>query len=171
MSLSYLYEFTAPAETSAATLEEFLREVEHEAKSLGFNPTLVINGAFDTPERREFSRRLGGSFIVEDERLKGVAIPVPDQLRDHDHVSGEGRLIPEHGVILVLTEGGAETCFGFFKFPKHVVDIHNAVLAETGLAGRWWFRDFVDSPDPRYRKIVERFVAAGYTKHVKDEFA
>ena len=84
MGLSFFYEFTAPADTSASVLEKFLREVEHGAKALGFDPTIVLNVPFDTPERREFANRLGGNFTLEDERLKGVAIPAPGQLRDHD---------------------------------------------------------------------------------------
>lgn len=172
MGLSYYYEFTAPAAVMAEELEEFLGGVEQLAKSLGFKPTTVLNVPFDTPERRQFASRLGGSFTLQDEHLKGVAVPAPDQLRDHDPVSGECRLIPEHGVVLVMTdEQGCEACFGFFKFPDHVIDIHGSILADTGLEGRWWFRDFVDSPDPRYREIVRRFEAAGYSNWVKDEFA
>jgi hypothetical protein len=52
-----------------------------------------------------------------------------------------------------------------------VIDIHGSILADTNLEGRWWFRDFVDSPDPRYRKIVEQFKARGFVHTVKDEFA
>ena len=44
MSLSYYYEFTAPAATTAGELEEFLRGVEQLAKSLGFAPTTVLRG-------------------------------------------------------------------------------------------------------------------------------
>ncbi len=66
---------------------------------------------------------------------------------------------------------GCKACFVFFKFPEHITDIHGAILADTGLEGRWWFRDFVDSPAPRYRKIVKRFEEAGYAKRVKDEYA
>jgi hypothetical protein len=172
MSLSFYYEFAAPASIAAEELEEFLREVEQLARSLGFAPTMVLNVPFDTPERREFSRRLGGSFMVQDQRLKGVVLPSPGQLCDHDQIAGEGRMISEYGVVLVVTdERGGEACFGFFKFPKHVVDIHGAVVAETGLGGRWWFRDFVNSPDPRYREIVRRFELVGFAKRMKDEFA
>ena len=172
MSLSYYYEFTAPTDIPPVKLEEFLRDVERSAKSLGFEPTTVLNVPFDTPERREFTLRLGASFTLQNERLKGIAIPAPDQLRDHDTVSGECRLIPERGVVLVVTdEHGCEVCFGFFKFPDHVIDIHGAILADTGLEGRWWFRDFVDSPDPRFRTIVNHFERAGYAKNVRDEFA
>ena len=171
MSLSYYYEFIAPADTPPAKLEEFLRDVERSAKSLGFEPTTVLNVPFNTPERRQFASRLGGSYTLQDERLKGVAVPAPDQLRDHDPVSGECRLIPEHGVVLVATdERGCEACFGFFKFPEHVIDIHGSILTDIALEGRWWFRDFVDSPDPRYREIVKQFAAAGYAKLVKDEY-
>ncbi len=172
MGLSFFYEFTAPAETPASELEAFLRDVENEAKALGFNPTIVLNVPFDTPERREFANRLGGNFTLQDERLKGVAIPAPGQLRSHDPISGECRVFSKQGVVLVVTdERGCESCFGFFKFPAHVTDIHGAVLADTGLEGRWWFRDFVDSPDPRYRTIVKRFEEREFVRVVKDEFA
>jgi hypothetical protein len=172
MSLSYYYEFTAPAATPATELEVFLREVEQTAKALEFNPTTVLNVPFDTAERREFASRLGGSFTLQDDRLKGISIPESGQLRDHNHVTGECRLIPQHGVVLVVTDKqGCEACFGFFKFPDHVIDIHGAILADTNLEGRWWFRDFIDSPDPRYRKIMEQFKAWGFVHTVKDEFA
>lgn len=172
MGLSYYYEFTAPAATPAAELEVFLREVEQLAKSLGFNPTTVLNVPFDTPERRQFATRLGGGFTVQDERLEGIAVPAPGQVSSHDPVSGECRLIPQHGVVLVVTdEQGCEACFGFFKFPEHIIDIHDVILADAGLEGRWWFRDFVSSPDPRYRGIVNRFNEAGFATRVKDEFA
>ena len=65
----------------------------------------------------------------------------------------------------------ASRASGFFKFPERIVDIHGGVLANTRLDGRWWFRDFVDSPDPRCRQIVQRFADAGYTASVSDEFA
>ena len=80
-------------------------------------------------------------------------------------------MIPEHGVILVVTdEAGCETCFGFFRFPADIVDIHGKSLVSTGLYA-WAFRDFVNSPDPRYREIIRRFEAAGYVERVNDEFA
>ena len=172
MGLSFFYEFTAPSDRAASELEAFLRDVEREAQALGFNPTTVLNVPFDTPERREFANRLGGNFTLQDDRLKGVAIPAPGQLRNHDSESGEGRLFPEHGVVLVATdERGCESCFGFFKFPERIIDIHGAILAVTGLEGHWWFRDFVDSPDPRYRAIVAKFSERGFVRVVKDEFA
>ena len=171
MSLSYYYEFTAPATVTADELETFLRDVEVDAQCLGFKPTTVLNVPFNTSERREFSRRLGSSLTVQDERLRGIAIPADGHIRCHDHVVGDGRVIPNHGVILVITdEHSCESCFGFLKFPKHVVNIHGKVLAETGIGDRWWFRDFVDSPDPRYRQIVQQFANAGFAASVKDEF-
>ena len=72
---------------------------------------------------------------------------------------------------VVTDERGCESCFGLFKFPERIVGINGNILAATGLDGRWWFRDFVDSPDPRYRQIVQCFADAGYTAFVKDEFA
>lgn len=58
MSLSFHYEFGAPAEMSAAQLEDFLCDVEREAQRLGFKPTTVLNVPFDTAERRQFANRL-----------------------------------------------------------------------------------------------------------------
>ncbi len=172
MGLSYYYEFTAPASTAAEQLEIFLRDVERIARGLGFAPTTVLNVPFDTPERQEFSRRLGGSQTVQDERLQGIALPAIGLVRDHDPASGECRVFPEHGVVLVVTdERGCETCFGFFRFPQHILDIHGNILATTSLEGAWSFRDFVDSPDPRFRQIVRRFAAGGFLKREKDEFA
>lgn len=172
MSLSYYYEFTAPATVTADALERFLRDVEVDAQRLGFAPTTVLKVPFDTSERRDFSRHLGGSLIVQDERLKGIAIPAAGQIRDHDLVAGDCRVIPTLGVILVVTaERGCETCFGLFKFPERIVDIHGNIIAEPGVGDRWWFRDFVDSPDPRYRQIVQRFADVGYVVAAKDEFA
>ena len=171
MGLSFFYEFTAPANTPASELEAFLRDIESEAKLLGFNPITVLNVPFDTPERREFANCLGSSFTLQDEGLKGVAIPAPGQVRNHDPILGECRLFPQHGVILVVAdERGREACFGFFQFPEHITDIHGAILADTGLEGRWWFRDFVDSPDPRYRVMVAKFSERGFVRSVKDEF-
>ena len=172
MGLSYQYEFTAPAATPASELETFLREVEQFATSLGFDPTTVLNVPFDTPERRDFSRHLHGSMYAEDERLKGVALPRADQVRDHDPFAGTARLIPERGVVLVVTnERKCETVFGFLQFPEQVTDIHGAVLAEPEFGKAWAFRDFVNSPDPRYRQIVAKFRERGFLRTVKDEFA
>ena len=172
MGFSASYEVTAPATVTADELETFLRDVELYAQRLGFGPTTVLNIPFDTPERRKFSRRLGGSLTVQDEGLKGIASPAAGQIRDHDLIMGDCRVIPTHGVLLVVTdERGCESCFGFLKFPARIVDIHGNILADIGLGGRWRFRDVVDSPDPRYRHIVQRFADADYAAFVKDEFA
>jgi hypothetical protein len=58
--LSYHFRFTAPATATAGELEAFLKKVERLASKLGFAQTTVLNLAFDNPERRKFSRRLGG---------------------------------------------------------------------------------------------------------------
>ena len=68
-------------------------------------------------ERREFSRRLVTGFPVEDERLKGVALPAPGMVWSHDQQHGAARVIPAKAVVLVLTdEHQSETIFGFFKY-------------------------------------------------------
>lgn len=170
--MTYYYQFTAPPTATTGELETFLRGLEQDARALGFEPVTVLNVAFDTADRREFARRLGSCVTVEDERLKGVVLAARELIRDHDPVLGECRVYPEHGVVLVVTdEHGCESGFGFFRFPAHVPDIHGNALADTGLNGAWWFRDFVDSPDPRFRQLVQRFAAGGFLKREKDEFA
>ena len=172
MGLSYYFSFTAPARTKPGDLETFLKSVEVEAKKMGFNPTLVLNAVFDTSERKEFARRLVTGYPIEDERLKGVALPAPGMVWNHDQQHGTARVIPNMAVVLVLTdERRCETIFGFFKYPEDIMDIHGKPIAKTGLKNRWISRDFVDSPDPRFREIVRLFANAGYVESEKDEFS
>lgn len=172
MSLSYHFRFQAPASASAGELESFLHGVEGYAKSLGFGPTTVLNVPFDSRERREFARRLGGGMYFESDCLKGDDALSPEDSSSHVRESGSCRLVPRVGVVLVVTdERGSETCFGFMKYPAAVRDIDGNALAETGQGDAWAYRNFVDSPDPRYRRIVERFAEAGYLAEEKDECA
>jgi hypothetical protein len=172
MGLSYHFSFSAPAKTKPADLETFLKTVEGEAKKLGFNPTLVLNATFDTPERKEFARRLVTGFPIEDERLKGVALPSPGKLWGHDPQYGTARVIPSRCVMLVVTdEHHCETIFGFFKYPEKITDLNGKIVAEIRLKNRWVSRDFVDSPDPRFRTIVRLFEEAHYLEFEKDDFA
>jgi hypothetical protein len=171
MSLSYQFTFSAPATATADELMMFLKRVEKEAQEMGFHPTMVLDAAFDTAERRAFARRLTTGLPLEDERLKGVALPRDAGAWEHNPHEGSCHVLPLRGVLLLVTdEHGAEIVFGFFQYPEAVKDIHGGTLAETGLGGRWYFRDFVDSPDPRFRKIVERFAEAGYVETVTDEY-
>ena len=136
-----------------------------------FRPTLVLNAAFDTPERRHFARRLTIGFPIEDARLKGAAIPADEAVWEHDPNEGACHLLPSIAVLLVVTDHeGCETLFGFFRYSEAVKDIHGHVLAETGLGGRWHSSQFVDSPDPRFREIVHLFAEAGFLESEIDEF-
>lgn len=58
MSLSYHFTLSAPATVSAEELVQFLETVEVDARNMGFEPTMVLNAVFDTPERRKFARRV-----------------------------------------------------------------------------------------------------------------
>jgi hypothetical protein len=171
MSLSYYYSFVAPANTSATSLKELLIRLEQEAQRMGFYPTLVLDAPFDTPERREFARRLTTGVRVEDQRLKNAILPADTAVWEHDEREGTCHVLPTHGVVLVVTdEHGCETVFGFFRYPETVKDIKGRVIAETRSSGDWQFSDFVDSPDPRFRKIVRLFADAGFLASEKDEF-
>jgi hypothetical protein len=60
--------------------------------------------------------------------------------------------------------------FGFLKYPGALKDLNGRDVVPTGIGYRWIFRDFVDSPDARFRKIVKRFAGAGYVEAERDEF-
>ena len=171
MSLSYYFTFSAPVTARADELLKFLESVEDEAKKMGFKPTMVLETVFDTPARREFARRVVPAIHIEDERLQGVVLPVPEQFRDYSPETGHCRLEAERAVILVVTdERGGETVFGFARYPETLRDIHGRELLKTQVGDKWHWQDFVDSPDPRYRQIVKRFTDAGYTEFEKDEY-
>jgi len=171
VSLSYRFEFAAPATAKAANLERFLRRAEALAKDLGFSPTLVLNAEFDTPERRQFARRLTGGCYIEAPELKNLPGVSSDDAARYQPETGSCRLVPQRAVVLVVTdERGCETVLGFFQWPGTLRNSLGEPVYSTGLAGRWSFRNFVDSPDPRYRQIVRLFANAGFLASQKDEF-
>ena len=172
MALSYHFSLSAPSSASAAVLEEFLRGVESKAKEMGFHPTMVLNAEFDSGKRREFSRRLTSGLFLEDPRLIGIVTPAKDQLWSHDPLNGSCRVMPKRAVVLIVTDyAGTEVCLGFFKYPEQIVDIHGRGIASTGLMGNWIQRDFVDTPDPRYRLLIRMFADSGFLESEKDEYA
>ena len=172
MALSYHFSLSASGSESATALERFLRKVEVNAKEMGFHPTMVLSAAFDTRNRRDFARRLTSGLFLEDPRLIGIVTPAKDQLWSHDPLSGVCRVMPKSAVVLIVTDAnGTEVCVGFFQFPEQIIDIHGKVIASTGMQGRWIQRDFVDSPDPRYRKLIRVFAESGFLESEEDEYA
>lgn len=172
MGLSYYFTLSAPASKKPAELELFLKSVEAQAKEMGFIPTLVLNATFDTRERRDFARRLTTGLFIEDPRLSGIVSPAPDQLWNHDPVAGSCRVMPQQAVFLVVTdERGRECFFGFFRYPENILNVHGKTIASTGLSRRWIQREFLDSPDTRYRKIIRLFADSGFLESEKDEYA
>ena len=171
MGLSYYYEFAAPADTSSEQLEQFLKAVEFKAKTLGFSPTSVLNVSFDTPQRRSFARRLGGGQYVEDERLRGEVRFSEGQVFNHNPSDGSVRLVPVRAITMVVTdESGCESSFGFMQFPDRLVDESGRTIMLLPTGNGWLFKDYIDSPDPRYRAIVREFEQAGYLVSSQDEF-
>jgi hypothetical protein len=172
MSLSYHFTFSAPATIRAAALEQFLGQAEQDARTLGFHPTLVLNATFETAEQKQFARRLTSGLRVEDERLKRVTLLDPSSVWSFDPEHGSCRLIPIQAVVLIVTdEQHRETVFGFMRYPDHLTGINGEPLIETPTAGRWFHRNFVDSPDDRFRRIVRKFDEAGFLEEERDEFA
>ncbi len=171
MGFSYHYSLCASASTTAATLARFLEKVEGDAKLLGFYPTIVVNGPFNTPERHNFARRVARGRIIEDSNLRGE-LDLPREICwSHYPDSGECRLGPTYGVVLVLTdERGVESVFGFFRFPEQIMDRAGKILAEVPNANEWSSGTFINSPDPRYRAIIRRFREEGYVASELDDF-
>lgn len=150
----------------------FLKGIEKKTQKMGFRPTFVFHGHFDTPERREFSRRLAMSIRVSDPRLQGVSLPLPEMVWDHDPVHGSCRITPQEGVILVVAdERQCESCFGFLRYPQKIIDLNGKVLANTGVGLDWVFEDFIKTPDPRYRQIVALFRERGFITEERDDYA
>ena len=167
MSQILRYQFRAPAETPAAELESFLRRVESEAQRLGFGPTAVINVQFDTAERAMVARRLAGALWLERERLH-----CPEPLDLTRYLTKDGLTLPPPlgGVLLIVAnESGDEACFGFMRYPESIQTGDGSVVVESGLGRSWFFENFVQTPDPRYRSLVQMFVEAGFAAKIHDD--
>jgi hypothetical protein len=172
MGLTFRFTLTAPATTTAAELEKFLKSVESEAQAMGFKPTQLFRASFDTKERKEFARRIHTTYLLTDERLTGVVLPSEKQAWRHDANSGDCWILPEQAVVLVVTdERQVEVVFAFALYSETLNDINGRPLVTIPVGGRWYFSDFTQTPDPRYRKLVNRFAEAGFLESAKDDFA
>jgi hypothetical protein len=172
MGLTYRFTFTAPATTTAAELEKFLKSVESDAQAMGFKPTQLFQATFDTKERRDFARQIRTMYRLTDDRLNGVVIPAENQVWRHNSHFGDCWILPEQAVVLVVTdERQMETVFAFARYTETLNDFNGRPLLKIPVGGRWYFSDFVQTPDPRFRKIVSRFADAGFLESATDDFA
>jgi hypothetical protein len=173
MGLTYHFRFEADATIKPAVLASFLRHVESDAKALGFSPTVVLDAPFDSDERRLFARRLTTGLLVEDARLRGVRLhPSMSFTAPPGIAEGQLRLCPEHGVLLIVTnERGAESAFGFFRYPLWILDSDRERVMPGPGNGAWSYQTFLKTPDPRYRRIVRHFSVAGFLREETDDFA
>ena len=109
---------------------------------------------------------------IRDERLKGVTLLDEDKVWSYDPGTGSVRLLPEKGVVLVVTDARrVESIFGFLAYPRQLLDLNGRVLLPEAGPDRWTYRGFVTSPDQRFRRIVRSFAEAGFLDSEKDEFA
>src|SRR5262247_1161683 len=100
MGLSYHFTFSAPESTAAAKLEDFLRGVEVEAREMDFDPTTVINGPFDTADRRAFARRITSGYVFEGTDLFHGGVPSKKEVWDYAPNGAWCRLAPKKAVFL-----------------------------------------------------------------------
>jgi hypothetical protein len=61
--------------------------------------------------------------------------------------------------------------FWFLSYPDELTDLNQIELAVVPHSGRWFFHNYVNTPDSRYRQIVKMFADAGFVKQEKDEYA
>ena len=158
MGLNFSFKLSAAQTVTAAELKRFLKSVETDAKTMGFEPTDVFVAEFKTQEQIEFARSIHVLFPIRDEKLKGVTLLSPEQVLDYQPSIGRCRVLPQQAVVLLVTdERKNETVFAFARYPKTLVDLNGRVLVEIPFGGCWHFEDFIQSPDPRFRKIIKRF--------------
>lgn len=169
MGLSYHYELGAPAGYAPDLLETFLLNVEGDARMMGFNPTVVRSGPFDTPERREFARRISRGLLVEDPRITRENF-ASDEIWQVG--AGFCRVAPSFGVFLVVTnDRGEEAIFGFFRYPEKIRSHKGAVEISVPRSSDWHSSWSLRSPDIRYRSLVRRFGEQGFLTSEIDDFA
>lgn len=171
MGLTYHFSFRAAGESTSGDLAGFLREVETEARSLGFSPTFLLDGPFDTAERVQFARRLTTGLPLEDPRLKDAQLSNQQAIWFHNPETGTCRVAPEYGVVLILTdERKMESVLGFFRYPLEIVDDDHQAVMNIPDAGDWMFSEFLKTPDQRYRILVRKFAEAGYLALEHDDY-
>jgi hypothetical protein len=170
MTLSFT--FTAPAKVTALDLQFSLWVVERQAKAMGFNITFDFGVSYKSSMLRDIAPELGTFFTVCDDKLKGLAMPCREQVLDHDLKTGCCRILPEEVETLMMTdEKGAWTFFCFGFYPETLNDTHGNPLVKIPIGGRWHFKNCIQSPDPRYRHIIQQFADTDFLESVSDDFA
>jgi hypothetical protein len=168
MSRSCYYTFTAPPTVTAQELEAFLNGVGVEAKAMGYQRTRVRNEVINTLEQRERARWIVRGLQVEDARLKHEIRLDEQQVWEFSPERGYCRVAPERAVLLELTdEEGYETRYGFAWYPAVLRDLQRQRLVKVPEGGQWFWRDYVQAPDPRFWKILRQFQEAGYLRERK----
>jgi len=174
MSLDYYYEFKAAPSNPIEDLRNFLTQVGEEALQLGFATAVTVNSVFRSVDQLQFARRICLLPVLTDARLKTADFSADPAVDRQDRKEGECGIFPVDGILLVVVnQTGLETTFGFLRFPKLIVgmdDNGTEVRMEYPVGSDWQFRQWVQSPDPRYRKLVSLFAAGGYLADERDDY-
>jgi hypothetical protein len=170
MGLTYRFKLTAPNTFSSDQLKAALLRIESEAQDIGFEPTTVLDAVFDTPERQQFCRRLThGLEFRSNSRIHAKL--EPNQVWDFDAEDGSCRIIPTHGVFLVVTdEREQEGIFGFLKYPPSLKMADDSAVL-TGAPQNWFFEDSLKTPDQKYRELIRLFMEEGFVEEEEDDYA
>jgi len=112
--------------------------------------------------------------VLTDAKLKTADFSADPSVDRQDRREGECGIFPVDGIILVVVnQAGLETTFGFLRFPKSITGVNDTgteVRIEFPVGPEWKFRYWVQSPDPRYRKLVSLFAASGYLAEERDDY-
>lgn len=172
MGLYYHFKLAAPKSVTTDRLEQFLKSVESAAHKMGFGPTFVLNGRFATQEQKDLARRITTGLRISNPRLKNVTLRDSSKVWEHNKTTGECRVVPEAGVLLILTdEQRQEIVFGFLSYPKVLLEQDSAEPIPVPTKGHWVFEQFLKSSDPRYRAIIRLFAAQGFLEHEMDDYS
>lgn len=161
---NYFFRFRVNEKIKARELERFLRKTV-EIKALNDDYFSAVS-FFKYPEQIQ---HFGRGFTVEDERLKGAALPTSARIYDHDPVAGTVMLRPKAGLVLAFEKkGDVVLSLGFLRFASTIRNVWGKVLGNFEFGHDWVFQGHLSRPHPRVLKLIAVFGDWGYLDELSD---